>query len=567
MRTVKHILKLTIFVYLANQVQSIGDSIEEDTSRRSIIQHKPFKQNKNRRRDSIQLDPKDPDSRIVVPVTQKKLNKLLMFYYIKRRYPKLVDHIVDTETGGLKTNIQGSNASLTVNLNKSISALEELSENPETKNFSYVHPETREGPQNIEDAKSQSVVTGEQLEAMKAITTTGNLKDKTIDSIMSNLVDHEVGETKNAQSQFESMNIDLDDGDSTAGNRNEMDDSPQRKHATHVQYEDSKKVSLDQDKTDSKPFSEDYNNSENVTASHNEKVSNADLSGVIDRQSLVKKDSKDFEEPPDDPSNSLIAAKSLLKDVEDLQQSISKGQSESSNNFIKPINNVANDCGQVSCIAKELVNLFDQTYVEKNQERSNENANKFIKTNLRETESFVNTRDSNEPGLQSEVRPHVEGNTDTNLIKEFSKSGTENQDEIASSNSVKDNKLDLQSEVTSTDSKDSHHEAGGDAIVSPQSKTMKDDNSHANANSHQYHKQKSSVNLIENHSPSQPNEGNVEVFPGFFRHKYPQEETGQTRKGGDPYSTIGHNSLRHEHDESSVVANKYYDKSIGKFFF
>ena len=89
------------------------------------------------------------------------------------------------------------------------------------------------------------------------------------------------------------------------------------------------------------------------------------------------------------------------------------------------------------------------------------------------------------------------------------------------------------------------------------------------SNSQRMKKEQENRNLNDkqqsNHSQSNPNKDSVEVFPGFFRHKHPQEETGQTRKGGDPYSSIGHNSLRHDHDESSVVANKYYDKSIGKF--
>ena len=552
-------MKLTHVLYCftsANQVQNIGDSIETDTSRRSIIQHKPLIK---RRRDSIQLDPKDPDSRIVVPVTQKKLDKLLMFYYIKKRYPKLVDHIVDTEAGGLKTNIEGNNASLTVNLNKSISALEELSENRDSTNLPfYVNADTREGPRNIEDDKSQSVVTGEQIETMKAIKSSGHLKDKTIDSIMSNLVDHEVGE--NEQSRFESMNIDLDDGDSSVGDSSQKRNDSQVGHVNHnnttIVQENIKKA-----ETDTTPASQTQKLSkfaENFTNHNNEVVKNeaTDLSSTNNKESFVKSEEESSNQI-EDQNNPLVAAKSLLKDVEDLQQSISKeDEVDGSNNSIKKTSDVSTDCAQVGCITKELVNLFDQTYTE--QSSLNENLNGFNKMDYGDSESFVDPtqqRVNTLSDLQREITPRVEGNRNVNFIKEFS--NTENAGTNLGESSFNNKKLNLQNKVDlKTNLEDSQTADVSDSSVLHSLAAKKE-----NKDSHQNDKQQN----IKNHSLSNPNKDDVEVFPGFFRHKHPQEETGQTRKGGDPYSSIGHNSLRHDHDESSVVANKYYDKSIGRF--
>ena len=137
-------------------------------------------------------------------------------------------------------------------------------------------------------------------------------------------------------------------------------------------------------------------------------------------------------------------------------------------------------------------------------------------------------------------------------MQELSNTERETVKNLGETPQINDNKLNLQNKANL---KDSQTADVNDISVASNSQRMKKEQENRNLNDKQQ----------SNHSQSNPNKDSVEVFPGFFRHKHPQEETGQTRKGGDPYSSIGHNSLRHDHDESSVVANKYYDKSIGKF--
>ena len=180
-----------------------------------------------------------------------------------------------------------------------------------------------------------------------------------------------------------------------------------------------------------------------------------------------------------------------------------------------------------------------------------ENINEYSKVENSETESFLNN--PTQQNLQREVTPHLEENKNVNLMKELN-TESETVKNLGEAPQINDKKLNLQKKANSNDSQTADV---NDASVAPNSQGMSKEQE--NSNFHQNDKQQS------NHSPSNLNKDYVEVFPGFFRHKHPQEETGQTRKGGDPYSSIGHNSLRHDHDESSVVANKYYDKSIGKF--
>ena len=488
-----------------------------------------------------------------------------MFYYIKKRYPKLVDHIVGTEAGGLKTNIEGSNASLTVNLNKSINALEELSETRDSASLSsYVHPDTREGPRNIEDDKSQSVVTGEQLEAMKSMKSSGQLKDKTIDSIMSNLVDHEVGE--NEQSRFESMNIDLDDDNSISNNTTTLQNNVQKfeKDSSSNSETEGHKLSkfvgnVTNNNNEGGGPSDTASKTDSIQVSNNHSSSkfssneDTDLSSTNDKQSFVNS-GEEFSNQNVDSNNPMVDTKSLLKDVEDLQKTISKedGIDNGLKNSIKPqtSSDVSNDCEQVGCLTKELLNLFGETFVDPTATQS-ENINEYSKVENSETESFLNN--PTQQNLQREVTPHLEENKNVNLMKELN-TESETVKNLGEAPQINDKKLNLQNKANSNDSQTADV---NDASVAPNSQGMSKEQE--NSNFHQNDKQQS------NHSPSNLNKDYVEVFPGFFRHKHPQEETGQTRKGGDPYSSIGHNSLRHDHDESSVVANKYYDKSIGKF--
>ena len=525
-----------IINFPAKRVQSIGDSIERDTAKRNNIPRVNIYKNVQRsktksRRDSIQLDPNDADSRIVVPVTQKKLNKLLMFYYIKKRYPKLVNHLIDTESVG-----KIPNAGVTVNLNKSISALEVLSDKERFKNVTNIADsddltgsarQKSESQSNKQPDSNVSKISEKQFDTVKSIAS-GTLKENDIDSIMSRLVDKEVGGA-DRQSHFESLNIDLGEEGSNTG----VEKTSPGKDTAPV------KMDLGVDKKAIKDTSSSMQNTdviEDIAKSRSkdaDTVNNASTKGITsvdgnkedktaskseENNSLNKEqrgeNSKFNDGQTSKEENILNSAKGLLKDVEDLESSL-KNEEPHSQKFIE--NTRTNEgCEGVSCMTKELVTLFDENFSKRQKSQShNDIVSKF----------------------SSNVNSHSE---ETMLPRPIPGAGESTENNEGESVSDKSKPV-----AAITKSKQS----GSSSPDQKESKSVGDSET-------QFHGQPP--------QKSSPKE-ELDLFPGFKVNRYvPEEVTGQTRKGGDPYTSIGHDSIRHENDHSSVVANKYYDKSIGK---
>uniref|UniRef100_A0A7M5VE92 Uncharacterized protein n=1 Tax=Clytia hemisphaerica TaxID=252671 RepID=A0A7M5VE92_9CNID len=522
----------------SKRVQSIGDSIEKDTDKRNTIPkvHERLLNSKtNLRRDSIQLDPNDADSRIAVPVTQTKLNKLLMFYYIKKRYPKLVNHLIDTESVG-----KLPSAGVTVNLNKSINALEVLSDKERFKNVTNIaEGEDLTGSARQKDHKEPdpnvSKISEKQFDTVKSIAS-GTLKDNEIDSIMSRLVDTEVNGA-DKQSHFESLNIDLGEEGSSNNGMEKTSLSKKLGQETSSGKESAPvKSDLDVDKISSKDTTAAVQNTdviEDIAKSPSQEAKDVSTKGNVrvdgnkdedktsssksevnisqSKLSLDKEQSGENSKVTDGPTskeeNILSSAKGLLKDVEDLESSL-KNEEPHSQKFIE---NTNEGCEGVSCMTKELVTLFDENYSKRQKSQAEENN--------------IVSKFSNNAGSHSEetMLPRPIPGAEESMGKKDKESVTGRNAPVAAITKSKQ-----------TDSKGPPQSAG-DSIS-------------------KFHDQ--------SQSKSSPEE-ELDLFPGFKVNRYiPEEVTGQTRKGGDPYTSIGHDSIRHEHDHSSVVANKYYDKSI-----
>jgi len=501
---------------LAKMVQTIGDSIEENT-KRSLIESRKTKKTYSypisklrkvgvtkRRRDSIQLDQNDSNSKITVPVTQQKLDKLLMFYYIKKKYPKLVDHLLETESKGDDQDNTGTSR-MTVNLNESMSALEALSENSKLTERTGDARGEKTLPRFSNE--TTSVITPDQLKTLKEMKT-GALREDRVDSLLSNLIDKEVGADSSPQARLDSLNIDLGEEGS---NTDTTVASTTNAKVTNVHTQG--KVNTTDGETRSKPS--------NLTLIETPKNNSA----------ITEMQTKDTTQNPTIKSNDNATssdsiqdyAKTLLKDVEELQTTLStsdsdqaslKGDSGKSSSSNKPCTNQRG----VGCMAKELVSLFDETFttdkdanteLRKAKTQGSEESSEAETTNAAELIGSTQNRDSS-----SSLLPHSQGKTSS----------------YGAIDLVNPSNLDAVPEI------------------------------------------KSSQQINNNKGPRIPDYGDgytdSDLFPGFFRSKVVQEITGETRKGGDPYASIGHNAFKHaENTGESVVANKYYDKTIGKFTF
>lgn len=196
----------------------IGDSIGKTAKRgdvpTSIIQSK---------RKFIQLDPNDEDSRVLVPITEKKLNKLKLFYFIKRNYPKFVNSFLE-KNGILKPDENKKE--------KELSLEEELKNMEESKSQSSASSKVLDGSpinstnkQHISVSNGTANITeGDELDEIisNVKKKPAKLTEENLDEIMSNLMQKEKIDTDKdssktrqelnhaEQSEIENINSNVD---------------------------------------------------------------------------------------------------------------------------------------------------------------------------------------------------------------------------------------------------------------------------------------------------------------------------------------------------------------------
>lgn len=193
-----------MFSFSAEKVQLIGDSISKNIKREDIPQTEIIHTGE---KEFIQLDPNDEDSKVAVPITESKLNKLKLFYYIKKTYPKFVKSFL--QKSGINPNEDTTNESndaisldnLKAMLSKPTKALN--TSNPNNSNLSMDTSSINAMvKQNISSNKTENE--GEEIDEI--ITSVSSkkpvkLNENNLDDIMSNLIQKEMNATKNKDFQ------------------------------------------------------------------------------------------------------------------------------------------------------------------------------------------------------------------------------------------------------------------------------------------------------------------------------------------------------------------------------